>query len=201
MPTLLFRNNWSWSDGGAKPVLSYIDAKGQKIVHAHHNDALFQKFLDDYYLYCVGDMPLLFTENETNQERLFARPNASPYVKDGFDRYLVHSQQDAINPQQTGTKAAPLYQLSVAAGAQQTIRLRLSRNAPVKDGKPFAHCPAITASIRSSSSTTVRNRESTTCSAIRIPACSAAIPTGGAQSGCQSTSSLRLAVAALRLLR
>ena len=138
LPTLLFRNTWSWSDGGAKPLLSCIDAKGHKIIHAHHNDALFQKFLDDYYLYCEGDAPLLFTENETNHQRLFSRPNASPYVKDGFDRYLVHSEQDAINPQQTGTKAAPHYRLSVAAGAQQTIRLRLSRHAPVKGGKPFA---------------------------------------------------------------
>jgi hypothetical protein len=62
---------------------------------------------------------------------LFASPNASPYVKDGFDGYLVHDRQNAVNPLQTGTKAAPQYQLSVKAGSSETIRLRLSRSTPV----------------------------------------------------------------------
>ncbi len=138
LPTLWFRNTWSWAGGGSKPLLSGIKGNGQGIIHAHHTDALFQEFLDDYYLYCEGDAPLLFTENETNHERLFNSPNASPYVKDGFDSYLVHQRQEAINPLQTGTKAAPHYQLSVDAGLSQTIRLRLSRTAPVEGGGNFA---------------------------------------------------------------
>ena len=138
LPTLWFRNTWSWADGGSKPVLARIDGHGHGMIHAHHTDALFQEFLDDYYLYCEGDVPLLFTENETNHERLFGTPNASPYVKDGFDSYLVHNRQDAVNPLQTGTKAAPHYQLSVGAGSSQTVRLRLSRTAPGAGGDTFA---------------------------------------------------------------
>ena len=138
LPTLWFRNTWSWPGGGSKPVLSELAGDGRTIIHAHHTDALFQQFLDDYYLSCEGDAPLLFTENETNNERLFNSPNAGPYVKDGFDRYLVHQQQDAVNPLQTGTKAAPHYHLSVAAGSSQTVRLRLSRTAPAVGGETFA---------------------------------------------------------------
>ncbi|MDP1667339.1 MAG: glucosidase [Methylobacter sp.] len=138
LPTLWFRNTWSWGSGGSKPLLSKIDGDGQRIIHAHHTDPLFQESLYDYYLYCEGDAPLLFTENETNHERLFGKPNASPYVKDGFDNYLVHNRLDAVNPLQTGTKAACHYQLSVDAGSTQTIRLRLSHSAPVAGRNAFA---------------------------------------------------------------
>ncbi|MBK9441052.1 MAG: glucosidase [Comamonadaceae bacterium] len=138
LPTLLFRNTWSWPDGGSKPVLSRADAGGHAVIHAHHTDALFQRMLSDYYLCCEGDVPLLFTENETNLARLYGHPNASPYVKDGMGNYLIGGQQDAVNPQQTGTKAAAHYALMVEAGSQQTIRLRLSRTAPVGADKTFA---------------------------------------------------------------
>jgi len=137
LPTLWFRNTWSWAGGGKKPVLARVDGHGNGIIHAHHTDPLFQGFLEDYYLACEGDAPLLFTENETNHERIFNTPNASPYVKDGFDSYLVHNRQDAVNPIQTGTKAAPHYQLSVEAGSSKTVRLRLSRTAPGGVGDMF----------------------------------------------------------------
>jgi hypothetical protein len=133
LPTLLFRNTWSWKGGGAKPVLAKLAGHSHGVIHAHHTDQLFQSFLDDYYLSCEGDVPLLFTENESNNERLFGTTNAGPYVKDGFDSYLVHGQKAAVNPLQTGTKAAPHYQMNVAGGSSQTIRLRLSRNAPGAD--------------------------------------------------------------------
>ena len=138
LPTLWFRNTWSWAGGGTKPVLSRLAADGCEVIQAHHADPLFQTWLDDYYLYREGDVPLLFTENETNFERLFGTPNASPYVKDGFDSYLVHGQQTAVNPLQTGTKAAPHYQLEVAAGGARTVRLRLARTAPAKGLDSFA---------------------------------------------------------------
>jgi hypothetical protein len=143
LPTLWFRNTWSWSGGGAKPVLSEIQGNGQRVIHARHTDVLFQEFISDYYLYCEGDTPILFTENETNCERLFNTRNSSPYVKDAFGNYLIHHQQDAINPLQTGTKAAPHYQLLVAANASQTIRLRLSRTAPHENAGSFADFDAI----------------------------------------------------------
>jgi len=138
LPTLWFRNTWSWVDGGQKPVLQKVENGTGSTVQAHHTDPLFQELLDDYYLYCEGIVPLLFTENETNHTRLFGSPNASPYVKDGINNYLVQGQQDAINPLQTGTKVSPHYQLEVGAGATQVIRLRLSRTAPAQMHQPFA---------------------------------------------------------------
>ena len=107
LPTLWFRNTWSWEGGGSRPVLSRAGGAGQPVIQAHHTDALFQQFLDDYYLYCDGDVPLLFTENETNNERLFNSPNAGPYVKDGFDSYLVHGRGEAINPGRPAPRRLP----------------------------------------------------------------------------------------------
>ncbi len=143
LPTLWFRNTWSWANGGDKPILQKIDNAAGSIVHVHHTDPLFQAFLDDYYLYCDGNVPLLFTENETNNARLFAGANASPYVKDGINNYLVHGQQDAINPAQTGTKVSPHYQPTVGAGETHVIQLRLTRTAPAKMSEPFSGFDAI----------------------------------------------------------
>ena len=109
----------------------------------HHTDPLFQESLPDYFLYAEGDVPLLFTENETNNERLFGAPNASPYVKDGINNYVVNGQQAAVNPANTGTKAAPHYVLTVGPGETQVVRLRLTRTAPKEAGDPFAGFDAI----------------------------------------------------------
>ena len=82
------------------------------------------------YLYCEGSAPLLFTENETNQERVFGKPNATPYVKDGINEYVVHGHTDKVNPKKTGTKACAHYQLEVPSGESRVIRLRLTPAAP-----------------------------------------------------------------------
>ncbi len=74
------------------------------------------EIVGERYLYCEGDVPLLFTENETNNERIFGKPNASPYVKDAFHNYVIHGKQDAVNPERKGTKAAAHYQVTVPAG-------------------------------------------------------------------------------------
>ena len=137
LPTLWFRNTWSWSDASSKPILQKVGNEGQSIVHAHHTEPLFQELLEDYYLYCDGNVPLLFTENETNNARLFAGTNASSYVKDGINNYLVQGQQDAVNPAQMGTKVSPHHQLTVGAGETQVVRLRLSRTAPAQMSNPF----------------------------------------------------------------
>ena len=137
LPTLWFRNTWSWPEGGAKPVLQAVEGVGHGVIHAHHTDPLFQESLNDYDLYCEGQVPLLFTENETNHARLFGTANQSPYVKDGLHNAVVHGQQEAVNPAQRGTKAAPHYQVSVAAGGTQVIRLRLTRTAPGRLADPF----------------------------------------------------------------
>jgi hypothetical protein len=137
LPTLWFRNTWSWADGSSKPILQKAGNGGNSIIHARHTDATFQEWIKDYYLYCEGNVPLLFTENETNTARLFASPNASPYVKDGINNYIVHGEKDAVNPAQIGTKASPHYQLTIDAGATQVVRLRLSCTVPGQIGSPF----------------------------------------------------------------
>src|SRR4030095_14461919 len=123
LPTLWFRNTWSWEDGGSKPVLQRVESTGASVIAAHHTDPLFQESLPDYFLYAEGGAPLLFTENETNNERLFSASNASPYVKDGINNYVVNGQQTAVNPTNTGTKASAHYPLMVETGASQVVRL------------------------------------------------------------------------------
>jgi len=85
-------------------------------------------------------VPLLFTENETNNERLFPEyPNASPYVKDGINNYVVNGRQDAVNPEKIGTKVSAHYQVDVDSGKTAVIRLRLTNSPPEGKGRPFAN--------------------------------------------------------------
>jgi hypothetical protein len=132
LPTLWFRNIWTWWPGTPKPSLKQVSV--QKGVQAA---AASQADLGERYLYCEGDVPLLFTENETNNERLFGTPNASRYVKDGINNYVVQGNHDSVNPEKTGTKTAAHYHLNVGAGKTATIRLRLSNVAPAAMGDPF----------------------------------------------------------------
>ena len=121
LPTLWFRNTWTWWPDQPKPALQAVPANGSAgIIAASHAS------LGDYFFHCEGDPPLLFTENDTNNERIFGTPNPAPYVKDAFNNYLVAGRQDAVNPSRTGTKAAAHYRLKVAPGAMQRIRLRLA---------------------------------------------------------------------------
>jgi hypothetical protein len=121
LPTLWYRNTWSWSDGAVKPTLADCGMRfGAHVIGATHPE------LGNRTLYCEGKTQLLFTENETNNARLFRAENHSPHVKDAFHEYVVHQRLDAVNPAQTGTKAAAHYQLQVCAGQTSTIRLRLN---------------------------------------------------------------------------
>jgi hypothetical protein len=138
LPTIWFRNTWSWADGGKKPILQKVNKEGESIIHAHHTSLNFQKILQDYYLYCDDNVPLLFTENETNLTRIFSKPNLSPFVKDGINNYLVEGKHDAVNPAQTGTKASPHYQLTVEARETKVVQLRLTSASPDKMNQPFA---------------------------------------------------------------
>src|SRR4051812_26967935 len=125
LPTLWFRNTWSWEKDCDKPSLRQIE-KGT--VQASHTQ------LGDRTLHCEGDPVLLFTENETNASKLWGQPNSSPHVKDAFHDYVVSGNWDAVNPSKTGTKATAYYRLQVPAGASKTVRLRLSAH-PAND--PF----------------------------------------------------------------
>jgi hypothetical protein len=93
--------------------------------------------LGDRWLHVEGDVPLLFTENDTNEQRLWGRPNASPFVKDGFHELVVRGNRDAVNPAMVGTKAASHHVLEVGAGKAATLRLRLTDVAPEKLVEPF----------------------------------------------------------------
>ena len=74
----------------------------------------------------MGAPELLFTENESNAQRLWGQPNASPYVKDAFHEYIISGQGEAVNPAKVGTKAAAHYVLEVPGGGSKTVRLRLA---------------------------------------------------------------------------
>ena len=135
LPTLWFRNQWSWHRSTDRPSLQQIDnASRPPIIRAADPK------LGERYLYCDGAPSLLFTENETNTERIFGVPNRSPYVKDSISNYIVHGQSEAVNPEKRGTKVAAHYRLSVPAGGCQTVRLRLSDAVPASfaesKGKP-----------------------------------------------------------------
>jgi len=116
LPTLWFRNTWSWGDDERKPSLRET---GPGAIKASHHE------LGDYWLHCDGAPELLFTENESNAQRLWGQANASPYVKDAFHAYLISGQDDAVNPARTGTKAGAHYALEVPGGGSRMVRLRL----------------------------------------------------------------------------
>jgi hypothetical protein len=121
LPTLWFRNDWSWGEEVARPTLRQLaqDETGG-IVALSHRD------LGERFFYAEGASVLRFTENETNTERLFGTPNPSPYVKDGIGNYVVHGRKDAVNPENKGTKVSAHYPLTLGAGESRTVRLRLS---------------------------------------------------------------------------
>ncbi len=144
LPTLWFRNSWSWGRSGEKywpkpRIAAGGPAPGAGGLLVAEHATLGRYVLD-------ADTPpaaLLFTENESNAARLWNAANASPYVKDAFHQLLVDGRADAVNPAGTGTKAALHYQLNIAAGAEVTVCLRL-RAAPAAAAatQPAAAPPA-----------------------------------------------------------
>ncbi len=126
LPTLWFRNTWSWQKDAVKPHLKVYDSNQKfSVIQATHED------IGDRWLYCAdveghGGTSLLFTENETNYDRLFDTKNPSAYVKDGINNYVVHGDQEAIDSQQLGTKFSPHYAFTIPGGETRVIKLRLS---------------------------------------------------------------------------
>ncbi len=137
LPTLWFRNDWAaWiaasNRSPRKPNLKQIkSAAGTSAVAATH------PLLGEFILCCEGEAPLLFTENETNNERLFGRRNESPHVKDGINDCVVLGKQGAVSPEGQGTKVAAHYRVAIGAGRAQVIRLRLSRGSGAQKDEPF----------------------------------------------------------------
>ncbi len=128
LPTLWFRNRWSWGGGKPRPLMRSIDGV-VRVTEPH---------LGERHLYCDGSPPLHFTENETNMRRVFGRENRTPFVKDAMHNLIVHGRRDAVNPELTGTKAAAHYHLALPPGGCATLRLRLTDQPPgATDGTPF----------------------------------------------------------------
>jgi hypothetical protein len=124
LPTLWFRNTWAWGHDEPRPSLHQVSPG---LINARH------PVLGEYTLLCQGTPPLLFTDNESNTQRLWGQPNTVPFVKDGVNDFVVGNRLDAINPDRFGTRVAADYLLEVAAGGAETIRLRLA----AADADPF----------------------------------------------------------------
>jgi len=124
LPTLWFRDTWSSEQSSVRPQLKQVNAAGVPAIAAS------EPTLGEFLLYSEGNPELLFTENSTNNQRLFGSPNETPYVKDAFHSYVVNGDQYAVNPQQLGTKAAAHYMLNLGRGESEAIRLRLVKARP-----------------------------------------------------------------------
>lgn len=126
LPTLWFRNTWSWGIDARRPRMREGKAVGEmSVIELDH------EYYGERRLWCGGKPPLLFTENETNTRRLYGDQDGAKYVKDSFHDYIVHNRTDAVNPEKVGSKAAAQYQLSVSPGASEIIRLRLTNGTEV----------------------------------------------------------------------
>ena len=124
LPTLWFRNTWSWKPGVGKPEL-----RRERMDSAHGDLACIAASHDSlgtYRLYCEESDEILFTENETNFERVFGARNAGPYVKDGINDCIVSGRREAVNPIPTGTKCAARYDIAAGPGSRTVVRLRLA---------------------------------------------------------------------------
>ena len=124
LPTIWYRNTWSWGADIRRPRFRRGESTNQtSVIETQH----------DYYglrrLLCEGEPTLLFTENETNSRRLYGDQEGARYVKDSFHDYVVRGEKDAVNPDHVGTKAAAQYVLTLAPGETKTIKLRLTNDA------------------------------------------------------------------------
>ena len=127
LPTLWFRNTWSWEAGSPRPRLAAERRGGHRGASTSPSASAGSAWR--------ASPELLFTENETNFERLFREPNRTPYVKDGIDAYVVRGRAEAVNPAREGTKAAARYRLRIGPGETASVRLRLANVPP--HGRPL----------------------------------------------------------------
>ncbi|MFN7947710.1 MAG: glucosidase [Blastocatellia bacterium] len=136
LPTIWFRNTWSWNGNSARPEMKAVaSAAGNlSVIELNHHEP------GRRWLYCAGAPELLFTDNDTNTRRLYGVDNGTRYAKDGINDYIVHGLTEAVNPAQTGTKAAANYPLAIAAGETVTVNLRLTSAAL---SSPFADFDSI----------------------------------------------------------
>ncbi len=121
LPTIWFRNTWSWDADGQRPRLHRVeDVKNASAVQLCHN------YYGHRWLFCQGAPDLLFTENQTNTRRLYDYSNGSRFFKDGIDDYVIHGKSDAVNPSLHGTKSAAHYRMIIDPGETKVVNLRLT---------------------------------------------------------------------------
>ncbi|MDQ2742904.1 MAG: glucosidase, partial [Chloroflexota bacterium] len=128
LPTLWFRNTWSWGRDDARPHLSEATESSSdwRVVHATH------PALGERWLACQGSPRLLFTENDSNAQRLWNAPNRTPFVKDGIQEAVIQGNAGAVNPANTGTKVAAQYSYNIEPGATEMVYLRLNTAPPAE---------------------------------------------------------------------
>ncbi len=124
LPTIWYRNTWDWGYDEYEYKPEMMSSNTADILIPH-------KYFEDYTLYFDKEyvdkkLPLLFCDNETNNQRLYNSPNKSPFAKDAINEYIVHGKTDAVNINAVGTKAAINYDVTINGGESQTFRLRLS---------------------------------------------------------------------------
>jgi hypothetical protein len=126
LPTVWFRNDWVWFGREPADTLTALDA---------NTIGVAMGTLGERYVSFEGTPSLLFTENETNNERLYGSPNRTKYVKDGINDYIVNGRENAISPAQRGTKAAAHYKLEIEAGGTSVLLMQLSEPPALAGGK------------------------------------------------------------------
>ena len=131
LPQFWFRNTWAWGRDLRRPV-----ARKAAFIPGSACAELQHWQYGKRWLLCGGQPELLFTENETNSARLFSVGNRSPYVKDAFHEYVIHSNKAAVNPGQMGTKMAAYYLLQLAPSQSATLKLRLTDIEPLSGMDP-----------------------------------------------------------------
>jgi len=124
LPTIWFRNTWAWGYDDYKYKPEMMSSNSADILITH-------EYFENYTLYIDKQnidtkLPLLFCDNETNNQRLYNSPNNSQYVKDGINEYIVHGKTDAVNLNAVGTKAAANFDVTINGNDSHTFRLRLS---------------------------------------------------------------------------
>jgi len=130
LPTIWFRNTWSWGNTDARPELHQSASGANPVIELNHSQ------LGTRCLQCEGAPEIFFTENETNYQRLFGVQGRTAYAKDGINNYIINGTTDAVNPLRKGTKAAAHYALTIAPGDQKIIRLRLLHSPTSKAAFP-----------------------------------------------------------------
>jgi hypothetical protein len=125
LPTIWFRNTWSWGNRAPRPKLHKARPAPNPVIGLNLSQPN-QTQPDTRWLHCEGSPELLFTENETNAKRLFGIENRTPFVKDGINDNVVHGVKEAVNPEHVGSKAAAHYKLSLGSEETVVIRMRLA---------------------------------------------------------------------------